>query len=108
MRMASIRGDHAVLRFGHALQASAGAAGCTLSVGETRSRPWSSATYAGEQVTLAASVAPADAAKLWLDGLAEAELPMRGHVAMPPAVETVSEAGEAFAVRLTALILLDS
>lgn len=42
-------------------------------------RPWSSATFEGARHRVAVAVDDANALALWLAGLPELELPMRGH-----------------------------
>lgn len=91
-----------------ALTESAAAVGCTLTVEGCTSRPWASATFVGEQFSLGIALAPADTACAWLDALPEVELPMRGHVAMPPAVDWIGEKDNRLDVALTVLVLADS
>lgn len=59
-----------------ALRASAAAAGVGMEVIHAASRPWSSATFSGEQVDLAVKLG--EDASTWLGGLSESDLPMRG------------------------------
>lgn len=107
MRAERVRGRDVERRLCAALAANAAAAGCTLAVEQCRGRPWSSATFVGEQLALVMLLDPADAAAAWLAALAEADLPVRGHVAMPPAVDRVEPAGIGLRVRATVLVLSD-
>lgn len=113
MRMAPIGGagrcgGDALARLTRALAASTAAAGCdTLHVVAGTSRPWASATFVGERHRLTLTLAPIDAARRWLAALADAELPMRGHVAMPPATDAVAERDGTLAIDLSVLTLHD-
>lgn len=91
MRMDRLRASDAQAHLIRALAADAARAGCTLAVEQATSRPWASATFVGEQQRLAIALVPVAAARRWLDTIEEAELTMRGHVAMPPAVDAAEE-----------------
>lgn len=90
-RPARLRPSDAQAHLVRALAADAAASGCTLTVEHAAAWPWASATFVGEQQRLALALVPPAAARRWLDGVADAELPMRGHVAMPPAVDAAEE-----------------
>ncbi len=107
MRMERLRGGDAQARLARALVTDALAAGCTLTVEAVNARPWASATYVGEQQAVSVHVEPADAARRWLAMLPDANLPMRGHVAMPPAVDRMIEEGDSIRADLSVLTLND-
>jgi len=73
-------------RLVRALRVSASEAGIDVLLVSATEHPWASATYVGarHQVTLGIPANPAR--HRWLAGLAEAELPMHGHIALPPAI----------------------
>ena len=81
-----------------AIAAYARKLGSTVTVRATRTRPWASATFDGEQVELTIHHDGADHA--WLRGLPEAELTVRGYLAADLAV------GSADASTVTAEALL--
>ena len=103
-----LRGRDVAARLVRALTRHAAQAGVSLCVEERHARPWASATFGGVQLHLLLHAAPAPAARVWLDGLAEAELPMRGHVAMPPAMDDVRGQGDGLIAEATVLVLVDS
>ena len=111
MRMSpvpGVRGGDALARLVRALSASATAAGCeTPCFVAGTSRPWASATFVGEHHRLTLTLAPPPAARRWLAALADAELAMHGHVAMPPAIDAVAEADGTLSVDLSVLTLRD-
>lgn len=107
MRMNDVRGSDALARLIRALAQDAAVAGCTATIAADGSRPWASATFVGERHRLTLTLTPVVAARRWLDALAEAELPMRGHVAMPPAIDAVAERDGALHVDLSVLTLHD-
>ena len=74
----SARGD-AAARLERALTAHAVRGGVTLAIRTLRSTLWASATFVGarHRVSLAIS---GDRAGAWLAGLAEADLPVHGHL----------------------------
>ena len=71
--------DAAVLLM-RALRIDARSAGATMIVRATDERCWASATFAGIRHRIDLAVEPGPAADAWLGALAEADLPMRGHV----------------------------
>ena len=103
----SVRNDDAEARLTRALARHAAAAGVTVDAERCRSRPWSSATFQGVQLHLTLVAAPAAEARRWLDALADAELAMRGHVAMPAAVDAITDRGDALAAEIAVLVLVD-
>lgn len=102
-----LRGTDAEARLARALVANAGAAGVLVAIERSRSRPWSSATFEGVQLHVALHAAPVDATMAWLTALPDAELPMRGHVAMPPAIDSAAERDDGLVVELSVLVLID-
>ena len=103
----AVRNDDAQARLERALARHANAAGITVAVEQCRARAWASATFEGVQLDLTLAASPADAARHWLAALAEVDLPMRGHVAMPPAIDAVYPRGEDMVATLTLLVLID-
>ena len=85
MRMGRIAADPATL-LTRALIASAAASGCDAAVVALHTRAWASATFVGARhvVTLASHACVGR--YRWLAELAEIDLPVRGHVVLPPAI----------------------
>lgn len=104
----AIRRGDAEARLVAALTTDARAAGVTLTMGACRSCPWSSATFEGTQLQLDVHAGPESATRAWVAALADAELPMRGHVAMPPALDAAVAEGDGLRVTLTVLVLIDA
>ena len=73
-------------RLARALRLSAADAGLDALLLSASERPWASATYAGARHQLVLGIPASTARYRWLAGLAEAELAMRDHVALPPAI----------------------
>ena len=103
----AVRNDDAQARLEQALARHALSAGVAVTVERWQSRPWASATFEGVQFDLTLAASPPDAARQWLATLAEVDLPMRGHVAMPPALDAVHLRGEEMVATLTLLVLID-
>jgi len=108
MMAQALRGEDAEARLTRALKRHAAVDGVALSVERCRLRPWSSATFEGAQLALTLALVPAGTARDWLEALPEADLPMRGHVAMPPAVDEVAEREEGVVAEVTVLVLIDA
>ena len=75
-----MRGPGADRLLERALIESAVAAGATLAIDGSRTRPWSSATFSGTRHALDVSTPSADRCEQWLDRLPDADLPIRGHL----------------------------
>jgi hypothetical protein len=103
----AVRNDDAQARFERALTRHALAAGVLVVAERWRTRPWASATFEGVQLDLTLAASPAAPARQWLAALADADLPMRGHVAMPPAVNAAYLRGDEVVATLTVLVLID-
>jgi hypothetical protein len=103
----AVRGSDAQARLTRALTLHALAAGVSVTLEHCRSRPWSSATFEGVQLRMSLAATPLAPARRWLATLDEAELPMRGHVAMPPAIDAACPRGDVMAATLTVLVLVD-
>ncbi len=69
-----------------ALRVSARAAGTVMTVLANDDRGWTSATFTGVRHRIAITVDRSAAAIAWLDGLGDADLPMRGHLVADLAV----------------------
>jgi hypothetical protein len=74
------RGPDAAAVLRRVIERDARAAGCDIVLGEMRTTRWASATFVGARHCVTLSVADDAASAAWLGGLAEAELPMRGHL----------------------------
>ncbi len=73
------RADTATL-LDRAVIADAARVGVTVSVVASGATRWASATFVGARHRLTLSSEETDAAAAWLDGLADADLPLRGHL----------------------------
>ena len=84
------RGPDAATLLERRLRIAAEAAGVAVTVGEADWTPWASATFVGarHRLTVSGSGIAFDA---WVAGLAEAELPLRGHLVADIAVVTRTE-----------------
>lgn len=69
-----------------ALRRAAADAGLDPLLLEASERPWASATYVGARHLVTFGIPASHARYHWLAALAETDLPMRGHVALPPAI----------------------
>ena len=85
MRIDPIVADPAPL-LARALIASSIAAGCDATVTAQDSRPWASATYIGARHVVTLSSPACVTRYRWLAALTDIELPVRGHIALPPAI----------------------
>lgn len=97
------RGPDAATLLVRILEAAARRAGCPARIIDSDWRRWASATFSGARhvVTLAATASPALDA--WLATLAEAELPVKGHLLADLAVAECRRRGDEVEVRLEAL-----
>ncbi|MFV0625073.1 hypothetical protein ACBY01_13835 [Sphingomonas sp. ac-8] len=73
------RGPDAATLLTRRLQIAADAAGQALTIGDTVSVPWASATFSGERHRLTVS-GSGPTFEHWLQSLPEADLPLRGHL----------------------------
>lgn len=91
------RGPDAATLLERRLRIAAEAAGAVVTVGESDWTRWASATFVGarHRVTISGSGGAFDA---WVAGLAEAELPLRGHLVADVAV--VARTGDAVVVEV--------
>ena len=108
MRVTDIRGGDAQARLARALRADARREGCDLEIEAQSAHPWASATYVGDQQRVKVRLCPEPEARRWIATLGEADLPMRGHIAMPPAVDRIEEENGELIVHLAVLTLHDS
>lgn len=100
------RGPDAATLLRRALERSAPAEAAML-VRDITSTRWASATFAGERHELAIELAAGAAGDAWLGGLADAELPMRGHLVADLAVVRTERSGDATVARIEALTVED-
>lgn len=91
------RGPDAATLLERRLRIAAEAAGVTVTVGEADWTRWASATFVGarHRLTLSGSGVAFDA---WIAGLAEANLPLRGHLVADVAL--VARTGDAVMVEV--------
>lgn len=82
-------------------------AGCQVSVSEGNWERWASATFIGARHQLTLRLARTDAAKAWLAKLADAELPIRGHLLADLLVTGVIHDAEQIIARVEALTVED-
>lgn len=87
------RGPDAATLLERALIADAARAGAAIAVIEGESRRWASATFVGARHVLTLVAADSRQLAAWLGGLAEAELPIRGHLVADIAVVSRTRAG---------------
>jgi len=91
-----------------ALDESLHAAGCVATVDHRGARAWASITFEGSQHRLTVAAQPGAAIEGWLAALPEAELPMRRHVALEPAIDRVERRADAVVAELCVLVLQDA
>lgn len=78
-------------RLARALRQSAATAGLDALVLSANERPWASATYTGAHHQIVLGIPAGPCRHRWLAGLAEVDLPMRGQIALPPAILTADD-----------------
>lgn len=69
-----------------ALVRSGASCGVAVEIVESRATRWASATFSGDRHALELRCIPPDRGAAWLTDLAEAELPLRGHLVADLAV----------------------
>lgn len=99
------RGPDAATLLVRAIEASAEAAGCPVTLAESDWSRWASATFSGARHLLLLTAPPSLALDDWIAGLAEAELRLRGHLLADLVVEHVRRSADVVAVSLEALTL---
>lgn len=97
------RGPDAETLLRRALEASAEAAGCSVTLAESDWTRWASATFTGARHLLSLAAPPSPALDAWIASLPEAELRLRGHLVADLVVEHVGRAGDAVTVSLEVL-----
>ncbi|MDG2534307.1 hypothetical protein P6144_11655 [Sphingomonas sp. HITSZ_GF] len=97
------RGPDAETLLRRALEASAEAAGCPVTLAESDWARWASATFTGARHLLALTAPPSPALDAWIAALPEAELRLRGHLVADLVVEHVRRAGDSVRVSLEVL-----
>ena len=78
-------------RLARAIRQSAAAAGLDALVLSADERPWASNTYTGARHRIVLGIPAGTARYRWLVALEEAELTMRGHIALPPAILSLDD-----------------
>ena len=81
----------AARRLARALRVSAADAGLDALILSSHERPWASVTYVGARHHIVLGIPASVARYRWLATLGEAELPMRGHVALPSAILSTND-----------------
>ncbi|MDY7522759.1 hypothetical protein [Sphingomonas sp. 10B4] len=97
------RGPDAATLLRRALERHADAAGCDVSVCVQDSTRWASATFAGARHTVALTLHDDPTGGLWLEALAEADLPIRGHLVADIVILSATRHDEKLVVALEAL-----
>lgn len=97
------RGPDAETLLRRALEASAEAAGCPVTLVHSDWTRWASATFTGARHLLALTAPPSPALDRWIAALPEAELRLRGHLVADLVVEHVRRSGEAVTLSLEVL-----
>lgn len=101
------RGPDAATLLARALMRSASEAGLSLTVRHANLRRWASATFAGARHELTVELPDGGAALAWLDALAEADLPIRGHLVADAVVLRKHGEGEWLVAALEILTVED-
>ena len=91
--MKSVRLADPATPLARALVAAATAAGCDATVTAIATRSWASATYVGAHHEVALAIRACVERYRWLASLAQADLPVRGHVALPPTILSADDGG---------------
>ncbi|HTG37489.1 hypothetical protein [Sphingomonas sp.] len=97
------RGPDAGTLVERALSLSAMRASIAMVVLDATATRWASATFSGARHVLDLRLSDTAAARQWLAGLAEADLPMRGHLMADCTVAHLHSAGGTIDVRIEAL-----
>ncbi|WP_326523174.1 hypothetical protein [Sphingomonas sp.] len=90
-----------------ALRRSAADAGLAIALSESGSRRWASATFAGSRHLLEIRLSTCPTAGAWLEGLPEADLPLRGHLVADLIVTERRDDGAATVAQVEVLTLED-
>ena len=101
------RGPDAATLLIRALDGAACVAGLAVVVRHADWRRWASATFAGARHELTIELPACDAATLWLDGLPEAELTLRGHLVADAVVLKLHDEGAKMVAVLEILTVED-
>ncbi|MEG3176006.1 hypothetical protein U1872_07180 [Sphingomonas sp. RB3P16] len=97
------RGPDAGTLLRRAIEAAARAAGCTVTVTDSRMTRWASATFTGARHDLTLVAADDAAFAAWIESLPEAELPLRGHLVADLVVRSVTRVDQRVELVLEAL-----
>lgn len=84
------------------------ASGPAIRICSRGSQDWASVTFAGARHQLTIEAPASERFDAWLDGLTEADLPLRGHLVADVAVVAVARIGNAVRVDLEALTVVDA
>lgn len=101
------RGPDAATLLARALAASAGAAGCPVTIAAVDWSRWASATFTGARHLLRLSAPPSPALIAWIAALPEAEFSLRGHLVADLSVAAVRQSGEEIGIELEVLTVED-
>lgn len=97
------RGPDAETLLRRALEASADAAGCPVTLVASDWTRWASATFTGARHLLTLAAPPSPALDAWIAGLPEAELRLRGQLVADLVVEHVRRSGDTVTLSLEVL-----
>ncbi len=97
------RGPDVATLVERALLADAARCGLAATVTAANLTRWASATFAGARHRLTLTGSVDDRVKAWLDGLPEANLPLRGHLIADVVVEASSRDGEGWSAAIEVL-----
>lgn len=97
------RGPDAATLLERALAQSAERAGCAVAVVDSDWDRWASATFVGARHVMTLTGEDSDRLTAWLSGLAEADLPIRGHLVADVKVMRVERRDGRATARIEAL-----
>ena len=103
-----MRGPGAARLLERALVKSAYEAGAAIVVAHHRATEWHSATFSGLRHEIAGEAATGHAAERWLEELAEADLPIAGHLVADIAVAAIDRGATCLNFTLEALTVEES
>jgi hypothetical protein len=86
-----------------AVEADAFGAGCIVRIAESDWTRWASATFNGARHTLSLDAEDSPALEIWLAGLPDANLPIRGHLLADMVIKRVRRADGVATIALEAL-----
>ncbi|MCW6535862.1 hypothetical protein [Sphingomonas lycopersici] len=103
-----MRGPGAARLLERALTAAASRAGASIAIGAGRATDWQSATFAGQRHEITVEGETGPALDRWLETLAEADLPLAGHLVADIAVASLARNAARTAFVIEALTVEES